>query len=175
MLQTYEHKNLDLLDMILQAKLMKAFTIINLSVVLSVDLLSKFTGLFSSYIFSDFEFLYWLVLTMILDLITGVAKVWKNEGFSSVTSKGLRDTVSKCIQYSSFLVLSHIVTHLRIDRQLVIENSGWLMRIALEFLIFIEVKSVYENIIAISPRFDFVQHIGDKLVAFYQETLQKKK
>lgn len=114
------------------------------------------------YIFSDWSFLKWLIIVMILDLITGVTKIWVNEGLKSITSRGLRDTVSKIIQYGAFLIVTHVLTHFEIGGQ-VYTDYNWINKIAYEFLIFIEIKSVYENIIKINPKLDFITYLKNKI------------
>lgn len=144
---------LNFLDSILNGKLWLV------TLFLQVDPMSKFV---TKYIFSDLGFLKWLVIAMFVDLLSGIGKSIKQSGWSSVTSKGLRDTVTKCIQYGSFLVITHVLTHYTVEGQ----TSGkllWLNRVAMEFVILIEVKSVYENIVAINPKLDFVKEVLDKL------------
>lgn len=160
-----------LLNMILESKLIASLTNIKLLCIVLLFTLTRIPELIATYIFADFGFLYWLVFTMILDFITGVTKVWKNQGWAAVTSKGFRDTVSKSIQYISFLMLVHIVTHVRIDDKVVMGDWSWLTKYAFEFLIFIEIKSVYENLVEINPEFDVLKTIIKQL----NEFLPKKK
>jgi hypothetical protein len=116
----------------------------------------------TKYIFSDLTYLKFLVVVCFIDLITGIWKVIVAHGIKFVTSKGLRDTVTKIISYGSFLVLIHVLTHFEINGQ---TNSAftWLNKAALEFLILIEIKSVYENIIKINPKLDFIDGIIQKI------------
>lgn len=118
----------------------------------------------TKYLFSDIGFLKWLILVMFLDLLTGIAKVIKKEGLRGVTSKGLRDTVSKCIQYGAFVIITHILTHFEINDQVQVKNAGWLSELAYEFIILIEIKSVYENIVALNEKFDFVPSVIKKVL-----------
>ena len=101
---------------------------------------------------------------MILDLLTGVGKVIKQEGYRAVTSKGLRDTVSKCIQYGGFLIITHILTHFEVDGQSRMQHVRWINKLAYEFVILIEIKSVYENIVAINKKFDFINEYIKKII-----------
>lgn len=114
------------------------------------------------YIFADLTYLKWLAVVMFADLVSGVTKVWKNEGLKSVTSKGLRDTVSKVISYGLFLVVIHVLTHYQIGGE---SNTSflWINKVAYEFLILIELKSIYENVILINPKLDFIQFMIDKI------------
>lgn len=116
---------------------------------------------FTKYIFADSDYLIWLVIVMGLDFLTGVTKAWKNK--EAITSKGFRNTVSKCIQYGSFLVLTHILTHFQVGGENPNVKWEWLERIAYEFLLLVEVKSVYENIVAINPSMDIVKGLAEKI------------
>jgi hypothetical protein len=116
----------------------------------------------TKYIFSDLTYLKFLAVVCIIDLITGVWKVVVNQGVKAVTSKGLRDTVTKLISYGSFLVLIHVLTHFQINGQANIAFA-WINKAALEFLILIEIKSVYENIIKINPKLDFIDGVIQKI------------
>jgi Bacteriophage holin family len=118
------------------------------------------------YLFQDLGFLKWLVIAMILDLVTGVAKVYKQQGLRGITSKGLRDTVSKCIQYGAFLIITHIITHYEIGGYAA-TNMRWINKLAMEFILLVECKSVYENIVTINPKFDFVAKLWDKITELY--------
>lgn len=121
----------------------------------------------NKYIFSDITYLKWLVIVMLLDLITGITKVWVNDGFKAITSKGLRDSLSKVIQYASFLIVTHVLTHYQVGDENN-TNFKWLSKFAYEFLILIEIKSVYENLIKINPALDFVTSLINKIKALMQ-------
>lgn len=120
------------------------------------------TTFIEKYIFADAEYLIWLTIAMILDFVTGVTKVWVTEGSKFITSKGFRDTVAKIIQYGAFLIITHVITHFEVDGAINISFS-WLNKIAYQFLILIECKSVYENIVKINPNLDFINHIISKI------------
>lgn len=146
------------------------------AVLLQLQPLSTFIN---KYLFSDLEFLKWLMLVVAIDLITGIAKVVKHDGWKAVTSKGLRDTVSKLIQYGGLLIITHILTHYQIEGQAQMTNILWVNKLAYEFVILIEIKSVYENITAINSKFDFFETIVKKVIEFLpkkykQDELDKK-
>lgn len=129
------------------------------------------TGVFNfinKYIFSDMSFLKWLVIVMILDFITGVTKAWVNGGLKSVTSKGLRCTVSKVVQYGSFLVVTHVLTHFEIADKANM-NYAFISKFAYEFLILIEIKSVYENIVRIDPTLDIESYLRNKIMSILKK------
>lgn len=131
------------------------------ALLLQINPISDFVG---QYLFSDFQYLKWLVISMVLDLLTGIAKVVKKEGWKAVTSKGLRDTVVKCVQYGAFVVITHVLTHFQIGGEQQMGNMEWLTKLAFEFIILIEIKSVYENIVAVNSKFDFVAQLVKKLI-----------
>jgi phage-related holin len=57
------------------------------------------------YLFADWEFLKWLTVFIMLDLVTGIAKAVKKK--QVVTSYGIRRTVVKALQYGVFLIVVH--------------------------------------------------------------------
>lgn len=113
------------------------------------------------YLFADWQFLKWLALFMILDLITGIAKAWHNK--QAITSYGFRRTVVKAVQYGTFLVVMHILDNFEIDGERT-EMFGWIVTGAYSFLMGVEGKSILENIVALDDRFDvkhFIEKIGE--------------
>lgn len=114
----------------------------------------------TKYLFADLNYLKFLVIACIFDLITGVWKVIVTQGIKKITSRGLRDTITKIISYGSFLFMIHLLTHFEISGSTA--NTGkameWLNKAALEFLIMIEIKSIYENIVVINPKLDFIDY-----------------
>jgi hypothetical protein len=159
--QCREMVNLKFLGYIFNPKLLTALLFLDLTGLLNF---------ISKYVFADLTYLKFLAIACIIDLITGVWKVIVNEGIKSVTSRGLRDTVSKLISYGSFLIIIHILTHFEINGQ-VSSSFLWMNKVALEFLILVEIKSVYENIIRINPKLDFVDSVLQKII----NTLKNKK
>lgn len=119
----------------------------------------------SKYIFADITYLKFLMVACIVDLITGIWKVVMAGGLRAITSKGLRDTVTKIISYGSFLIIIHVLTHYEINGQ---PNTTfiWLNKAALEFLILVEIKSVYENISKINPKLDFIEAVVQKIANY---------
>lgn len=99
----------------------------------------------------------WLGITMILDLITGVAVAVKKGG--PLTSKGFRGTVVKFIQYGGAVGIGIILANVAdIQKD---EASEAIFKYfstgLLAFIIFIEVKSILENMIEINPESDFTK------------------
>ena len=113
------------------------------------------------YLFADWQFLRWLVLFMMIDLITGIIKA-KHQG-GAITSYGIRRTVIKAVQYGVFLIVMHILDHFEINGNPV-EMFGWIVAGAYSFLMGIEGKSILENISVLDKRFDvgyFIEKIAN--------------
>lgn len=123
---------------------------------------SGFGALFQKYIFSDTEYLIWLLIAVMLDLITGVTKALIRNGIQHITSRGLRMTVIKFIQYGTFLIITHVLVNFTVNGKS-ISPLRFIDDWAFSLLILIEVKSVYENIVAINPKLDFVKPLIDKI------------
>src|ERR1700761_3122949 len=122
-------------------------------ILLALDV-TYIAALFEKYIFSDIGYLKWLLIAMTVDLATGITKVWTNDGWRHITSRGIRDTVSKGIQYGSLLVITHVLTHFTIGGEVLNSGFTWVNKTVYEFLILIETKSVYENLVRINPKLD---------------------
>jgi|SRR5690606_4459692 len=121
-------------------------------------------ALFQKYIFSDSEYLVWLLIAVMLDLITGVTKAIVRGGLKHVTSRGLRMTVIKFIQYGAFLIITHVLVHFTVNG-ISVSPLAFIDSWAFSLLILIEVKSVYENIVAINPKLDFIRPLIERISA----------
>lgn len=101
--------------------------------------------------------LIWLGLAMALDLITGVAKAVRNN--VPRTSTGFRKTVVKFIQYGGAIAIGIILANVSEFRK--DDSSEWIYKYfsntMLLFMIYIEIKSVFENLIEVSPDSDFTR------------------
>lgn len=101
--------------------------------------------------------LIWLGLAMGLDLITGVAKAVRNN--VPRTSTGFRKTVVKFIQYGGAIAIGIILANVSEFRK--DDSSEWIYKYfsntMLLFMIYIEIKSVFENLIEVSPDSDFTR------------------
>lgn len=131
--------------------------------------------LIQKYLFGDMEYLVWLCIVLTLDLVTGITRVALTEGIGAVTSKGIRMTLKKFIQYGSFLIVTHVLVHFTVGGRVVIGDAaafleGW----AYTLLILVEIKSVYENIVAIEPRWAFVEKIISKINLIISEKEKEK-
>jgi len=113
------------------------------------------------YLFADWEFLKWLTVFIMLDLITGVAKAIKSK--QAVTSYGIRRTVVKALQYGVFLIVVHGLDSFEVKGEKT-EIFGWIVTGAYSFLMGVEGKSILENIVELDDRFDvkhFIEKIGE--------------
>ncbi len=124
----------------------------------TVSLLKLAIPLLMSIILPPSTLLTWLGIAMILDLITGVAVAVK-KGVPR-TSKGFRGTVVKFIQYGGAIAIGIILANVAdIQKD---EASEAIFKYfstgLLAFIIFIEVKSILENMIEINPESDFTKY-----------------
>jgi len=113
------------------------------------------------YLFADWEFLKWLSIFMMLDLLTGIAKAIKKK--QAVTSYGIRRTVVKALQYGVFLIVMHGLDSFEVKGEKT-EIFGWIITGAYSFLMAVEGKSILENIAALDESFDigrFIDMISD--------------
>ena len=113
------------------------------------------------YLFADWEFLKWLTVFVMLDLVTGIAKALKNK--QAVTSYGIRRTVVKALQYGVFLIVIHGLDSFEVKGEKA-EVFSWIVTGAYSFLMGVEGKSILENIVALDDRFDvkhFIEKIGE--------------
>lgn len=131
------------------------------------------TNAISKYAIGDWGFMKWLFLAMLIDLATGVTKAWVNGGVGVVTSKGLRDTASKGIQYLALIIMTHILTHYEINGQVQNAHLTWLTKVMYEFLMLVEAKSVYENVVKINPKLDFVKVLLEKITGLLKNKEEK--
>lgn len=113
------------------------------------------------YVYRDWEFLKYLMVLMVLDLLTGVLNAWRKK--EAVTSFGFRKTVLKMVQYGVFLIVMHVLSSFTINGQ---SQSiyHWVTQGAYIFLLGIEGKSILENLIKLDDRFDigsFIEKIKE--------------
>jgi phage-related holin len=133
---------------------------------LALPLAATLVATFQKYIFGDFEYVKWLLIVVLLDLITGITKAWIQEKtHKAITSKGLRMTVVKFVQYGAFLVVTHVLANFQVNGA-GLPAFSFIDSWAFFLLMLIEIKSVYENIVAIDPRWDFINKILAKINSF---------
>lgn len=148
---------------------MKLWFTIGFVQVLSIE--PAINAFITKYIFSDFTFLKYLAVAVIIDLITGVAKAKVKK--RAITSKGLRDTIIKFIQYGSFLIITHVLSTFEVDGHAV-NSLAWISKLAYEFIMLIEVKSVYENIVEINPKLDLFEKVFKKIAENFKDEKKAK-
>jgi len=117
------------------------------------------------YLFADWEFLKWLSIFMMLDLLTGVAKAIKKK--EVVTSYGIRRTVVKMLQYGVFLIVMHGLDSFEVKGEKT-EIFGWIITGAYSFLMGVEGKSILENIAVLDNSFD-VSIFIDKIKKVFEK------
>jgi phage-related holin len=113
------------------------------------------------HIFDDWTYLPSLMILVLIDFSTGVAAAWKYG--EAITSKGWRNTVIKIVQYSSFLIVTHVIVNLEINGEKITLPVEWITEGAYIFLIAIEIKSVYENLTKMNSNLDFLKPVIQKL------------
>lgn len=102
--------------------------------------------------------LIWLGVSMFLDLVTGIAKAIKKEVVR--TSKGYRETVSKFVQYGGAIAIGVVLANISDYKK---EGDGsqiiyaYFSNSMLLFIIYIEITSILENLIEVSPESEFTK------------------
>jgi len=119
----------------------------NLETIFCIALpLSVLKQLFEKYLFSDWDFLYFLCIIVAIDTFFGV---WKHYKLRTLSSKGFADFFTKIIVYFGFLVVCNIMVHYTISGQ---QNMyfGWFDDLAYSAIVVREAISIIENIGAIN-------------------------
>lgn len=115
------------------------------------------------YIFNDWQFLKYLIIVMILDIFSALCRVYLTEGKENITSRGMRQTVVKSVQYFVFLITIHLLTNIHVNGDR-ITIYDWIIDVAYTFLIVIEIRSIWENLMKMNNKFDlsgFIKKITD--------------
>jgi Bacteriophage holin family len=126
--------------------------------------------------------LIWLGVSMFLDLVTGIAKAIKKG--TPRTSTGYRRTVAKFIQYGGAIAIGIVLANISDYKK---DGDGsqmiytYFSNSMLLFIIYIEITSILENLIEVSPESDFTKKFlnpAHKLFSFdfkqFFTTEQKK-
>ena len=103
----------------------------------------------SVYIFSDWEFVRYLVVAMVLDTALGFIIHWRNRDLSS---KAYGMIAKKLITYSAALILANVVTNFKVYGQPV-DALTWFGHFVCVMLMVRETLSIIENIEDICPGF----------------------
>lgn len=104
-------------------------------------------AIFNKYIFSDWEFLPFFIVLIVVDTITGVWKSLIKRNFNSYTFGGV---FSKAILYAFFLVVVHNLSNFS-NKESVILGLSWVEQACYAAMIIREAVSIIENIGAIKP------------------------
>lgn len=104
-----------------------------------------------SLIFPDLELTIWLGFALIIDLITGLAKAIKNK--TPRTSNGFQQTTVKFLRYGGAIVISFILQNVVIAKGSADPAiASFLGETLIVFLVYIEVLSILENLIALNSK-----------------------
>lgn len=128
-----------------------------LNVILNVDF-------FRIYVFSDWEFVKWLAVLMVVDTALGIIKHWFTK---DISSKGYGMVGKKLIVYSAVMILAHVLSNFTV-KNLPVTTLQWFGSFGCTVLMVREGLSIIENIEAILPGF-FPKSIVSRLKDFNSE------
>ena len=113
----------------------------------SAAILAFLKAVVEKYLFSDWQFLYFLLVIIFLDTALGV---WKNLKTKTLSSRGFAGFFEKITLYAVFLIVTHVLVSFKIaDSQLPV--FAWIDDVFYSAIIVREIISVIENIGAIKP------------------------
>lgn len=141
----------------------------NIALIIQLALpISIVSNLFGYYVFSDWEFLKWLVILIVLDTLLGFVQHWIQHDLSS---KAYGMIGRKLIGYSAVLIMANVVSHFTVygETQTTLQ---WFANFCCTALIIREALSIVEKIEAIIPGF-FPNYIIKRLKGFDSETGKK--
>lgn len=129
------------------------------------------TSWLSIKFFPSAMLVFWLVIAVALDLITGVMKAWsKGEG---TTSTGLRRTVVKIFSYVGTIIMVIILVNMI---GFVDVSNKYNLTILIDsltgFMVFIELYSICENIAEAYPNSPLVEYMISPLIKFLKGKLK---
>ncbi|MEL6558354.1 MAG: phage holin family protein [Bacteroidota bacterium] len=108
------------------------------------------SGLFyfiEKYIYSDWEFVIYLIIMITLDTVLGMAIAYKNKEISAV---GFNKVIIKLITYGVLLIVTHILHSFKINGD-TNQLLGWFNYLAYSAIMIRETISIVENLIRIKP------------------------
>jgi phage-related holin len=103
---------------------------------------------FNEYVFSNWDFLPFIVILVVLDTFTGVWKSLKLSDFSSYSFGGF---MTKVILYAVYLAVIHGLTSFS-SKDSIRSLFSWVEQLGYAALIVREVVSIFENIGVIRPK-----------------------
>jgi toxin secretion/phage lysis holin len=110
-------------------------------------LLQPVLMLFERYIFADWQFLFFLMVLMGIDTITGFIKHWLAK---SISEKAFGKVAKKVVVYFCYLIVMHVITHYT-DKPEARYVFGWVEQVGYAVLITREALSIITNLDAIHP------------------------
>lgn len=108
---------------------------------------STIAALVDTYMFSEWDFLPYLVVLVIVDTLTGVWKSLLQRNFNSYTFGAF---ITKAVLYAVYMVVLHGLTNFS-DRKAVVALFEWVQELGYAALIVRESISIIENLGAIKP------------------------
>lgn len=106
------------------------------------------TEFFGTYVYNDWQFVTFLFILVIIDTLLGIVAAWNNRTFSA---KGFGKFIQKVLIYSSFLVVTHVLTHFTIEGK---QNTlfTWIDSVCYSSIVVRECISIFENMALINPK-----------------------
>lgn len=126
-------------------------------------LASPFMFWVEKYIFDDWEFLRWVLILIILDLVWALRLAWRQKNLSL---KGFEKSGEKLAQYATLLVLGHILLHVRSDNEPITVLSYFTLLIHI-YILSREAISILEKQVLINPKY-VPNWLLERLRAFHE-------
>jgi toxin secretion/phage lysis holin len=133
---------------------MKDFNIIIAKKILTItefiaasSVLSVVVGFVDKYVFSDWEFIFTLVVLIVLDTVLGFYLAWKRK---EVSSDGFAKLFKKLIVYIVLLICSHTAATVKANGSEII-MLNWLDSVIYSGIIVREILSLFEKCAVIQP------------------------
>jgi phosphatidylglycerophosphate synthase len=116
--------------------------------------------------------LVFMALMILIDFVTGYAAAVAQQ--QNRTSSGLRKTITKLIQYGSVIVISMVVVNSAnySDQEWVKLILPKLNNALVVYIIYIEIYSVLENLLVLSPNSAFTQFLVKPLYQLFSINLK---
>ena len=114
---------------------------------IQIALFATAIKLIQTYLFSDFEFLIWLFILIVLDTATGMLHAWKQKSFSSF---GFSKVIVKVVLYVVALIVVNVLQNFKIGGEHV-PVFDWIDYFLCTAMILREAISIFENIARIMP------------------------
>lgn len=137
-----------------------------------------FLWIFAGFTWFNFKylptqnFIVILIIAMTVDLITGIARAWKKG--KPTLSIGLRDTLDKFIQYGGFIVVGVLLLNITVGVQ-DLSKYRIVIDAAYTFMILIELISICENLVEVSPDSKLVSYVIKPFMKLIKGRLPKDK